>query len=50
MVRSPLKGIRHPMADVDKRRWRVLFKALSKPLVPVDPVTFAPGSQGMLVS
>ena len=50
MVRSPLKEIRHPTAEVDKRRWRVLFRFLSKPLVPVDPVTFPPAAQGMLVS
>ena len=36
MVRSPQKGIRHPTAEVDKRRLRVLFK------VPLK----APGSCG----
>ena len=36
VVRSPLKGIRHSMAEVDKRRWIVLFK------VPLK----APGSCG----
>ena len=36
VVRSPQKGIRHPTDEVDKRRWRVLFK------VPLK----APGSCG----
>ena len=25
-LRRPQKGIRHPIAEVDKKRWRVLFK------------------------
>ena len=36
VVRSLLKGVRHPTAEVDKRRWSVLFK------VPLK----APGSCG----
>ena len=50
MVRSPLKGIRHPTAEVDKGRWRGLFKVPLKALVPVGPVTLPPGAQGTLVS